>query len=30
VPGRVKAVSGISDFGFSYEYAIFEEETDIY
>jgi copper/silver efflux system protein len=28
-PG-VKAVRGISDFGFSYVYAIFEEGTDIY
>src|SRR6201987_1322451 len=27
---RVKAVRGISDFGFSYVYAIFEEGTDIY
>jgi copper/silver efflux system protein len=27
---RVKAVRGISDFGFSYVYVIFEEGTDIY
>src|SRR3984893_10851708 len=27
---RVKAVRGISDFGFSYVYAIFEEGTEIY
>ena len=27
---RVKAVRGISDFGFSYVYAIFEEGTDIH
>ena len=27
---RVKAVRGISDFGFSYVYVIFDEGTDIY
>src|SRR6201997_1736650 len=27
---RVKTVRGISDFGFSYVYVIFEEGTDIY
>ena len=27
---RVKAVRGISDFGFSYVYVVFEEGTDIY
>jgi Cu(I)/Ag(I) efflux system membrane protein CusA/SilA len=27
---RVKAVRGVSDFGYSYVYVIFEEGTDIY
>lgn len=27
---RVKAVRGVSDFGYSYVYVIFEDDTDIY